>query len=62
MWFLFYLIGMRSIGKILLFNHIGMRSKQLPSVIAEIDNAYFNDSLKDTTSEVGHLEICFTIT
>lgn len=53
---------MRSIGKILLFNHIGKRSKQFPSVITEIDNAYFNDSLKDTTSEVGHLEICFTIT
>lgn len=61
MWFLFYLIGMRSIGKILLFNHIGKRSKQLPSVMAEIDNASFNDSLKATTSEVGHLEICFTI-
>lgn len=50
------------VGKILLFNHIGKRSKQLPSVIAEIDHASFNDFLKDTTSEVGHLEICFTIT
>lgn len=53
---------MRSIGKIVLFNHIGKHSKQLPSVIDEIDNVSFNDSLKDTTSEVGHLEICFRIT
>lgn len=34
----------------------------MPSVIAEIDHASFNDFLKDTTLEVGHLEICFTIT
>lgn len=51
---------MRSIGK-MLFNHIRKCSKHLFSFVAEEDNILFSYSLKQTTSEVGHWEICFTI-